>query len=132
MTLTADIDNELLPEGWEAKRSDEGLTYYIDHNNRRTTWIHPKFEQEAREQISLRPKHYQDSLSEASSQHSIQALSRPLPQLQRPLHQLQQLSIDSFDRENEREIEAAESSKAKRGFLGKMMTPPIRKKKYFS
>ncbi len=125
MTLTADIDNELLPEGWEAKRSDEGLTYYIDHNNRRTTWIHPKFEQEAREQISLRPKHYQDSLSEASSLHSMQALSRPL-------HQLQQLSIDSFDRENEREIEAAESSKAKRGFLAKMMTPPIRKKKYFS
>ena len=125
MTLTADIDNELLPEGWEAKRSDEGLTYYIDHNNRRTTWIHPKFEQEAREQISLRPKHYQDSLSEGSSQHSMQALSRPL-------HQLQQLSMDSFDRENEREIEAAESSKAKRGFLGKMITPPIRKKKYFS
>lgn len=32
-----------LPEGWEARTSDKGLVYYIDHQRKLSTWIHPKF-----------------------------------------------------------------------------------------
>ncbi len=31
-----------LPDGWEARITKEGLTYYIDHINKRSTWVHPK------------------------------------------------------------------------------------------
>uniref|UniRef100_A0A8C5PAT7 E3 ubiquitin-protein ligase NEDD4 n=1 Tax=Leptobrachium leishanense TaxID=445787 RepID=A0A8C5PAT7_9ANUR len=30
-----------LPPGWEEKRDDKGRSYYIDHNNRTTTWEKP-------------------------------------------------------------------------------------------
>jgi Family of unknown function (DUF6535)/WW domain len=32
-----------LPPGWEARHTPQGRTYYVDHINRSTTWIHPTF-----------------------------------------------------------------------------------------
>jgi hypothetical protein len=32
-----------LPQGWEARKTKSGLTYYIDHQRKLSTWIHPKF-----------------------------------------------------------------------------------------
>ena len=32
-----------LPLGWEARVSPEGIVYYIDHNRKQSTWIHPFF-----------------------------------------------------------------------------------------
>ncbi|KAI8922792.1 hypothetical protein BC831DRAFT_62827 [Entophlyctis helioformis] len=31
-----------LPENWEAARTADGRTYYIDHNTRTTTWVDPR------------------------------------------------------------------------------------------
>ena len=31
-----------LPDGWEARKTTEGRIYYIDNNNKRTQWEHPK------------------------------------------------------------------------------------------
>jgi hypothetical protein len=30
-----------LPEGWSAKKADDGRIYYIDHETKRTQWEHP-------------------------------------------------------------------------------------------
>ncbi|CAF3270652.1 unnamed protein product [Rotaria socialis] len=30
-----------LPPGWEVRTDNSGRTYYLGHNRRRTTWIHP-------------------------------------------------------------------------------------------
>ncbi|KYQ88396.1 hypothetical protein DLAC_11094 [Tieghemostelium lacteum] len=32
-----------LPEGWEESTDGQGRTYYIDHLNKKTSWIHPSF-----------------------------------------------------------------------------------------
>jgi len=34
-----------LPEGWEEDIDPQGRVYYIDHINRKTSWIHPSFSQ---------------------------------------------------------------------------------------
>ena len=31
-----------LPDGWEEGRDFDGKAFFIDHNNRRTTWIDPR------------------------------------------------------------------------------------------
>eukprot|EP00794_Sanderia_malayensis_P009788 gene9788-10787_t len=31
-----------LPAGWEERRDDSGRTFYIDHNNRTTSWVRPR------------------------------------------------------------------------------------------
>lgn len=31
-----------LPRGWEEARDYDGKVFYIDHNNRRTSWIDPR------------------------------------------------------------------------------------------
>lgn len=31
-----------LPDGWEVSTDFDGKVYYIDHNNRTTTWIDPR------------------------------------------------------------------------------------------
>lgn len=31
-----------LPPGWEARFDDRGRVYFVDHNNRRTTWQDPR------------------------------------------------------------------------------------------
>jgi E3 ubiquitin-protein ligase NEDD4 len=36
-----------LPEGWEASIDALGRTYYVDHNTRSTTWVHPSSNQAA-------------------------------------------------------------------------------------
>ena len=50
LTLTSKFDlqetgayimAQKLPDGWEARTTREGMTYYIDHINKRSTWIHP-------------------------------------------------------------------------------------------
>lgn len=33
--------NNNLPEGWECATDYDGKVYFIDHNNKTTTWIHP-------------------------------------------------------------------------------------------
>jgi hypothetical protein len=33
-----------LPEGWERRRTALGLTFYVCHRNRYSTWLHPMFE----------------------------------------------------------------------------------------
>lgn len=30
-----------LPTGWEMETTPDGILYYVDHNNKRTHWIHP-------------------------------------------------------------------------------------------
>jgi hypothetical protein len=30
-----------LPPGWEQRVTNDGRTYYVDHNTRQTTWVHP-------------------------------------------------------------------------------------------
>ena len=35
-----------LPEGWEARKTKEGKTFYIDHNTQTTTWNHPRVARE--------------------------------------------------------------------------------------
>lgn len=30
-----------LPVGWEIETTSDGIRYYVDHNNKRTHWIHP-------------------------------------------------------------------------------------------
>lgn len=39
--MQADEQDDSLPPGWEARRTDDGKVYYIDHNTRSTTWTHP-------------------------------------------------------------------------------------------
>eukprot|EP00039_Didymoeca_costata_P001830 m.55433 g.55433 ORF g.55433 m.55433 type:complete len:522 (-) comp10985_c1_seq1:2323-3888(-) len=43
---------ETLPQGWEQRMSQEGLEYYVDHNTKTTTWIHPASLQ-SRERVNL-------------------------------------------------------------------------------
>ena len=31
-----------LPAGWEEAKSSDGKVYFIDHNNKRTSWIDPR------------------------------------------------------------------------------------------
>jgi hypothetical protein len=31
-----------LPEGWDIGRDFDGKIYFIDHNNKRTTWTDPR------------------------------------------------------------------------------------------
>ena len=31
-----------LPEGWEARKTKDGRTFYVDHNTHTTTWEHPR------------------------------------------------------------------------------------------
>ncbi|KAI1710858.1 WW domain-containing protein [Ditylenchus destructor] len=39
---TADAEADLpLPHNWELTTTPDGVRYYIDHNNKRTSWIHP-------------------------------------------------------------------------------------------
>lgn len=62
-----DIDNIPLPAGWECK-SLNGRKYYIDHNNRITTWIHPLRAQAAPQTSqSARSSPYQQPSYAASS-----------------------------------------------------------------
>ena len=35
-------DEDPLPEGWEARRTNNGRAFYIDHNTRTTTWEDPR------------------------------------------------------------------------------------------
>ena len=39
-------DEDLLPEGWEARRTKDGKTFYVDHNTRTTTWQRPRVARE--------------------------------------------------------------------------------------
>ena len=34
-----------LPAGWEQRFTQEGRSYFVDHNNRRTTWVDPRRQQ---------------------------------------------------------------------------------------
>jgi hypothetical protein len=34
-------EEQMLPEGWEARTTQAGDVYYIDHFGKRTTWAHP-------------------------------------------------------------------------------------------
>ncbi|ORY75381.1 hypothetical protein BCR35DRAFT_293021 [Leucosporidium creatinivorum] len=36
------VDRRPLPEGWELKFAPNGKAYFVDHNNRRTTWEDPR------------------------------------------------------------------------------------------
>jgi E3 ubiquitin-protein ligase NEDD4 len=40
--------NDDLPEGWERRVAPNGSPYYVDHNEQRTTWVHPRRLQQAR------------------------------------------------------------------------------------
>ena len=31
-----------LPQGWELGRDYDGKIYFIDHNNKKTTWVDPR------------------------------------------------------------------------------------------
>jgi hypothetical protein len=33
---------EPLPAGWERKETPAGVSYFVDHSNRRTTWVDPR------------------------------------------------------------------------------------------
>lgn len=33
-----------LPDGWDKETTKEGVVYYIDHRNKRTSWVHPQIE----------------------------------------------------------------------------------------
>ena len=35
--------NDQLPDGWERRVTESGITYYIDHHRKLSTWIHPKY-----------------------------------------------------------------------------------------
>uniref|UniRef100_A0A0N4Z5W3 Protein salvador homolog 1 n=1 Tax=Parastrongyloides trichosuri TaxID=131310 RepID=A0A0N4Z5W3_PARTI len=40
--ITSNNNEELtLPANWSVETTDEGLIYYVDHNNRVTHWVHP-------------------------------------------------------------------------------------------
>ncbi|CAD5233536.1 unnamed protein product [Bursaphelenchus xylophilus] len=39
--LPADANDLPLPSGWDVDVTAEGFRFYIDHNNQRTTWVHP-------------------------------------------------------------------------------------------
>ncbi len=41
------VAEQRLPQGWEARTTREGMTYYIDHINKRSTWIHPRLGSDA-------------------------------------------------------------------------------------
>ena len=41
-----------LPEGWEARKTEGGRIFYVDHNTHTTTWEHPRA---ARETVELGP-----------------------------------------------------------------------------
>jgi hypothetical protein len=32
-----------LPDNWEQRETKDGLLYYVDHNDRRSSWVHPRF-----------------------------------------------------------------------------------------
>ncbi|KAK5085250.1 hypothetical protein LTR05_004531 [Lithohypha guttulata] len=34
-------DDSVLPSGWERRRNQDGRVYYVDHNTKATTWVHP-------------------------------------------------------------------------------------------
>ena len=36
------MDAAPLPSGWEARNTDDGRTFFIDHNTQQTTWDDPR------------------------------------------------------------------------------------------
>ena len=50
------IATQRLPDNWEARTTAEGLTYYIDHTHRRSTWVHPAMEAQLRQPRLPLPK----------------------------------------------------------------------------
>ncbi|EGC32796.1 hypothetical protein DICPUDRAFT_155211 [Dictyostelium purpureum] len=41
--LSSSMSNKSLPDGWEESTDSQGRVYYIDHINKKTSWIHPSF-----------------------------------------------------------------------------------------
>jgi hypothetical protein len=39
--IADDDDDECLPPNWAVESTADGFRYYVDHNTRRTHWIHP-------------------------------------------------------------------------------------------
>ncbi|KAI9209602.1 uncharacterized protein BJ171DRAFT_3868 [Polychytrium aggregatum] len=52
------VDNSPLPPGWERRQDQLGRTYYVDHNNRLTTWTPPVFapQPQPQPQLQLQPQ----------------------------------------------------------------------------
>ncbi|EFA76579.1 hypothetical protein PPL_10348 [Heterostelium album PN500] len=44
------LSSSSLPEGWEEATDNQGRVYYIDHINKKTSWIHPNFSQQLHQQ----------------------------------------------------------------------------------
>ncbi|XP_065912418.1 uncharacterized protein [Dysidea avara] len=40
-SVQAQKQDENLPPGWETRLTKDGKLYYVDHNTRNTTWVHP-------------------------------------------------------------------------------------------
>lgn len=38
----ADPQLDPMPAGWESRLADDGRMYFVDHNTRTTTWLHPR------------------------------------------------------------------------------------------
>ncbi|KAI6175138.1 WW domain-containing protein [Aphelenchoides fujianensis] len=39
--LLGDANEPPLPPGWDVDTTPDGFRFFVDHKNRRTTWIHP-------------------------------------------------------------------------------------------
>ena len=59
-----------LPDGWEARITKEGLTYYIDHINKRSTWVHPKLGVDIQPASELLPEAEDVNETEPSRDHA--------------------------------------------------------------
>ncbi|GAM22933.1 hypothetical protein SAMD00019534_061080 [Acytostelium subglobosum LB1] len=44
------LSSSSLPDGWEEATDNQGRVYYIDHLNKKTSWIHPNFSQQLHHQ----------------------------------------------------------------------------------
>lgn len=48
-----DYGGSALPENWTSATTDDGKTYFIDHNSKATTWVDPRLSMKMKRQVSL-------------------------------------------------------------------------------
>ncbi|KAK2094303.1 neural precursor cell expressed, developmentally down-regulated [Saguinus oedipus] len=74
-----------LPSGWEERKDAKGRTYYVNHNNRTTTWTRPIM-QVRRSSSNLKPQAVDATLAEDGASGSATNSNNHLiePQIRRP------------------------------------------------
>lgn len=71
-----------LPSGWEAAKTPDGISYFIDHNTRATTWEDPRKSRQNRPSIQMPPPpgHSYQSMPPYTPQNQSHPMQQQFPQ----------------------------------------------------